>query len=255
VKRWIVAAMLAASSSARADEPAYQLKLDADLAAMSVAALSTTAWFLDLSPAACAPLCDRTKINWLDRPFAGRYAPGWTTAGTIVSAAVLVAQPMSLLPFETPAHAANDTVVLAQSVLFSNALSVIFEVGARRPRPWLYGTAAPLSERMDANSSFSFWSGHTAASFAATFASWRTLGRLGVPTRARYVVFGLSLAASTFVAMSRVASGDHFPTDVMVGAGVGTSFGFLAPALHGRGVAVVPSVTADASSVSMVGTW
>src|SRR5262245_47061450 len=128
-----------ASAPARAD-PAYQLNLEADLAAMGVAALSTTAWFLDLSPAACAPLCDRTRINALDRPFAGRYHPGWTTAGTVTSAAVLAAQPIVLFAFERPAHVVNDTVVLAQSVLFSNALSVIFEVGARRPRPWLYGT-------------------------------------------------------------------------------------------------------------------
>jgi len=48
-------------------------------------------------------------------------------------------------------------------------------------------------------------------------------------------------------------AGDHFPTDVIVGAGVGTSFGFLVPALHDRGVTVAPAYTADAWSLSLVG--
>jgi membrane-associated phospholipid phosphatase len=251
VKRALVLFIALLDGVAHADEPAYKLRLDADLAALAIAGLSVTAWFIDLAPAPCAPLCDPARLNALDRPFAGRYSPGWTTAGTAVAGAVIAASPALLLAFERPRHALGDTAVVAESILFANALGVLFEVGVRRPRPFLYSTAAPLGDRLDGNSSLSFYSGHTTASFAATIATWRTLGRLGVAPR--WLILGMGLAGSAFVAVSRVVAGDHFPTDVTVGAGMGTAFGFLLPALHDRGLTVVPTYTADMASLSAVG--
>ena len=61
-----------------------------------------------------------------------------------------------------------------------------------------------------------------------------------VTRRAALKKFGLGLAGSSFVAVSRVVAGDHFPTDVIAGAGVGASFGVLLPALHTRRVHLVP---------------
>jgi membrane-associated phospholipid phosphatase len=43
-------------------------------------------------------------------------------------------------------------------------------------------------------------------------------------------VFGLATATTT--AITRVTSGRHFPTDVLVGAAVGSLTGWLIPRLH-----------------------
>jgi membrane-associated phospholipid phosphatase len=192
-------------------------------------------------------------LNALDKPFAGRYHPGWTTAGTVTATAVLVASPLVLAAFEGPAHAANDTAVLAESALIASAVGVIFEIGARRPRPYLYGDAAPLAERTATNASLSFFSGHTALAFAATIATWRTLGKLDVAPRWQWLALGVGLAGSAFVGASRVVSGDHFPSDVLVGAGVGVAAGFLLPGLHTHRVAVAPQLTADRWLLSAAG--
>ncbi|HVR03240.1 MAG TPA: phosphatase PAP2 family protein [Polyangia bacterium] len=39
-------------------------------------------------------------------------------------------------------------------------------------------------------------------------------------------------SGSALVGVARVEAGSHFPSDVLVGAAVGTSFGLAVPALH-----------------------
>ena len=239
----VIALVVLHAASVRADDEvpaAYELRAEIDIPALSFATIATTAWFLDLGPAWCAPQCDPTRLNALDRPFAGRYAPGWTKAGTLAASVLIVAPPFVLAAFERPLYVANDSVVIAEALMFASGLDALMQTAVRRPRPFLYGTAAPLSDRVDTSASLSFPSGHTALSFAATFATWRTLDRLRVAPRWKWLAFGLGLAGSSFVAVSRVVAGDHFPTDVIAGAGVGASFGVLLPALHTRRVHLVP---------------
>jgi len=253
VKRAIIVALLVCSSAARAQEPAYKLRLDVDLPLLAIGALATTGGLIDVGPAWCAPQCNPSSLNWLDKPFAGRYQPGWTTAGTVAAGLLLAAPPAILLAYEKPLHALNDVVVVAEAALLASGVDAIFKTAVRRPRPFMYSEAAPLADRLDTNGALSFYSGHTTLAFAATIATWRTLDRLDVAPRWKWLILGVGLAGSSFVGISRVVAGDHFPTDVLVGAGMGTSFGFLLPALHDRGVAIAPTYTADAWSVSAIG--
>jgi membrane-associated phospholipid phosphatase len=252
----VLAGVAHAGDDVDEDAPAYKLRLEVDAPALVMASLTTTAWFFDLGPAWCAPRCDPSTLNSLDRPFAGRYQPAWTTAGTATASVLLIAPVPILMAVESPKHALNDSVVIAESVMFSSALGVMFETGVRRPRPFLYSDKAPLAVRTDTNGSLSFFSGHTALSFAATTALWRTLDRLDVRARWKYLLLGVGLAGSTFVGVSRVVAGDHFPTDVIVGADIGIGFGLIMPALHSRGVSMAPMYTSDGSpGLSLAGAF
>jgi membrane-associated phospholipid phosphatase len=236
---------------AQPDASAYELRLDVDLPAIAVATAATSAWFIRVGPAWCAPICDGSQLNAFDRPFAGRYSPGWTTAGTIAATAVMASPPLILLAFERPIPAIQDSVVIGEAMLVTSGVEAVLQTAVRRPRPFLYGTAAPLADRVDTNGALSFPSGHTGLAFAATFATWRTLDVLHASPRWRWLAFTLGFAGSSFVAVSRVAAGDHFPTDVIAGTVIGSSIGVLIPALHRRRARLVP--TAD--GVAAVGTF
>ncbi|RYE83655.1 MAG: phosphatase PAP2 family protein, partial [Myxococcales bacterium] len=114
----------------------------------------------------------------------------------------------------------------------------------------------PVDERDDANAGRSFFSGHVANTVAATVATTRAFQRLGRPGLA-WTMFGVGMAGSTMVGISRVGAGSHFPSDVLVGAAIGAGIGILVPALHGSGrrptVQAVPIVTDNSAYLSLTG--
>ena len=105
-----------------------------------------------------------------------------------------------------------------------------------RERPYVYGGAqggnAPSEEFSNGDYCRSFPSGHTALAFAsATFLTmvmsfddadspWRIPACIG------------SYAVALGVAASRVLSGNHYVTDILVGALIGAACGAVVPLLH-----------------------
>jgi membrane-associated phospholipid phosphatase len=237
-----------------ADRPAYEVNAAVDLPVLAIAGVVASGWLLKGSLAGphCAPVCDRNEVPPFDRWAAGYWDPTWKAVSDIGVATIMVGSAVTLLAAEGPMNGLNDIVVVGQSVLFANTFAILTMMGVRRPRPFAYGERAPVDEREDGNASLSFFSGHTAGSTGAAVSMFTTFRRLNRPVLA-WVTLGVGLSGATFVGISRVASGDHFPSDVLAGAIVGTSTGILFPALHGRPVALVPSAVGSGEGLSLVG--
>lgn len=107
----------------------------------------------------------------------------------------------------------------------------------QRKRPYLYNTTTIAeNEKLDLlddeNSYFSFFSGHTSSAFySATFISKAFYDIYG-PNEWFYIISTISYSAATTVAYLRVSSGKHYPTDVIIGAVIGTAIGYLVPEFH-----------------------
>jgi membrane-associated phospholipid phosphatase len=109
--------------------------------------------------------------------------------------------------------AAAGVVAMAVAQLVSNGLCKQLADRPRPPAEWI-----PHDEVADRPDSSSFPSGHTAAAVAFTAAvapTWPTAGALcAVP--------------ATMVAVERVQSGAHYPSDVAAGAVIGLAGAWLA---------------------------
>src|SRR6185503_17784946 len=127
--------------------------------------------------------------------------------------------------------------------LLASAVSGLAALPTRRPRPYLYGDKAPLEKRQGGDASLSFISGHTSSSFAIVLSTVVTLHRVYPGSAVPWVALGVGLAGASTVGFSRVLAGQHFPTDVLAGAVLGSALGVLVPSLHGRKVTVVPQIT------------
>lgn len=99
-----------------------------------------------------------------------------------------------------------------------------------RNRPYTYFDNAPLKELSDWAKSFP--SGHSAYAFAAaTFTSY-VFCKYNPDSKAKIPVCIGSYALAVGTSYLRIASGNHFPTDVIAGALIGTTIGYAVPAIH-----------------------
>jgi membrane-associated phospholipid phosphatase len=237
--------------------PAYQLYAETDLPLLGIGLVLAATRLVRTQPAYCAPLCDTTTLNALDRTTAGFYDTTWSTAseiglyGTMAVAAGILTIDEGFLP------ALNDAVVIAESALSATAISSLATLAAGRPRPFLFGEKAPLDVRNSADAGQSFVSSHASVTFAVAVSTYITTRRLHphpgelLPT---FMLVG-GLAAASFVATARVEAGRHFITDTIAGAIIGSSVGVLIPALHSSPVKVLPRVTPQEGSIQLMGVF
>ncbi len=246
--------MLALTLVLSATEPAYVFRPEIDLPIAGVAGAVAVGWVFrhQLSPAWCAPRCDPSALNSVDRLAAGRFSAAFGLASHVSVGLVLASS--VLVPIVDEGSAGlGDALIVAQTIVVANAVGVVSQMSVRRPRPLLYGESAPVSERTDGNGSLSFFSGHASSTFAGALAAFGVIARRHPGSAAKWVTFAVGMLGASTVATLRVLAGQHFPTDVLAGALVGTSIGVLIPALHDRPLAIASVPTAGGVTLVVQG--
>jgi membrane-associated phospholipid phosphatase len=149
---------------------------------------------------------------------------------------------------------AEDATVLAETLVLSVAVAQAVKLAVQRPRPVLYRRGPDDSAR-DANDSYlSFYSGHASLAFAAGSGYAATFFFRHPDSAWRPLVVGGAAAAGAAMALLRIYAGRHFPTDVAVGALVGTTIGITVPLLHRRrDVAFTGWPTRDGALLALTG--
>jgi len=234
-------------------KPAFQLYLESDIPVLAVSAVLTSARLLRSTPPQCRMLddhCDPAELNAFDRHFAGTWRPGWTAYSNYGFAALTVGSATLLMIDEGPLSALNDAVVVAESAFVATALPSMTTLATSRPRPYTYGSRAPLTERQSGNASLSFISSHTSVSFAVATSMFIATKRLHPNSALPWLTLGIGLAGATSIASARVLAGQHFPTDVFSGAVIGASVGVIIPSLHELPVQVGPAAAGKGLSLS-----
>jgi len=233
-----------------ATRPAFQLYAEIDLPLLAVGGVFALARRTKTQPAFCAPTCDSSTLNGLDKLTAGYYSAGWSTASDFELYGLGAAAAALLVLDEGALSALNDAVVIGEATLSATAVASIMTLAAGRPRPFLFGDPnqpdtykAPLSVRNGGDAGLSFLSSHTAEAFAIVTSLFVAERRLHPKSHRPTYVLGAGIAVASFIGLSRVMAGQHFVTDVVGGAVVGSSIGVLVASVHGSPVHVVPVVS------------
>ena len=120
----------------------------------------------------------------------------------------------------------------AEALLFGIGLPSYGKGGAQRIRPYAYNPEAPIEKKLTSESKKSFFSGHTSAAFTSTIFLSSVYSTYYPDSKWKpYIWTGSILIAST-VGYFRITAGAHFLTDVLVGALVGASIGYIIPKIH-----------------------
>jgi membrane-associated phospholipid phosphatase len=182
----------------------------------------------------CDP-CNRDEVNAIDRPFIGFHNPAWRPVGHSLYALpmmLFVVLDMRDVGFRRWKIWLTDALIIMEAMVLQGAVTEIWRRSIQRPRPFLYEPGVYPDDRRNSEATYSFYSGHVSSVFSLVTGiayTW-TLRH----TRSRFVplVWVSVMLAASLAPIARVASGDHFPTDVFVGAVVGTGFGLAWPALR-----------------------
>ncbi|THH34953.1 phosphatase PAP2 family protein [Neolewinella litorea] len=114
------------------------------------------------------------------------------------------------------------------------AFSPIGPLFVDRYRPVAYYDELSYEDRQAGNNRNSFFSGHVSTTAVGTFFFTKVLSDYNPQWtgRQRAIAFTLASLPPAFVAVQRVRALKHFPTDTVVGMGVGAFFGVMVPHLH-----------------------
>jgi membrane-associated phospholipid phosphatase len=136
----------------------------------------------------------------------------------------------------------DDTLPVAEAVAYSQLLvqAVKFSVGRQRPR--VRFAQEPGQPGNDDN--VSFFSGHSALTFALATSAGMVARRRGSRLEPMVWALGYGLAGTT--AFLRVAADEHYATDVALGSAFGIAAGYLLPRLlddfrRRHGLALLPA--------------
>ncbi|HEY6853309.1 MAG TPA: phosphatase PAP2 family protein [Gemmatimonadales bacterium] len=176
----------------------------------------------------CAP-CDPATLWGLDRRALGARSAAAGTASDAGALGVLGLGGLALVWHRRPSDARGDAMAYADAVGWSAVAVQWLKVTIGRERPVMY-TSGAVAAAADADNQRSFPSSHATVAFSAATAYLVISGRehLAHRTRTALLLYGGALATGVL----RVEAGQHFPTDVLAGAALGSGLGWLAATLH-----------------------
>jgi membrane-associated phospholipid phosphatase len=254
--RLVVAVLIVAATSARADDVIPGHAIDRSLDSAVVAGALGAAFGLSLIPVRPpSVLWQRELFGVVDGAVHASFSPRASQLSDVILAGT-IAGPIAYLTGSTIDDADGDRLQLYSEALAINL--ALFEGAKRlvqRPRPYLYsdvpGVAAYAASQGD-DAFQSFYSAHAATAFCAATASAYLIGTGSTSGTVRSLAWGSGFAAASAVANLRVRAGKHFYSDVVIGALVGIAIGYAVPALHADARPYVPRTGEIAAALAGV---
>lgn len=203
-------------------------------------------------------LLDKNDINSFDR-----IATGYNSSGARLTSDILLYS-----SFTTPfLYLANKRTrkgflqigVMATEVFLLNGVTTSFAKElVLRTRPYVYNPDRGLDEKTSLHARISFYSGHTSVAASFSFFSAKVFSDYYPDSKWKPVVWTAAALWPAVTGFSRVAAGEHFPTDVITGYIAGGLIGYFVPHFHKKkektdkvGFSVYPGI----NSIGLTMTW
>ncbi len=201
--------------------------------------LGETLAIAELAPGECR-WCDSNAIDdwgrelaWADRE-AARVPSDVISYGIApaVAAGFLTA---GALDDHRAADLSVDLLIVAEAAVIAGVSGDMIRVVTGRERPWIHDLTPDKKQEVSRpeQNNLSFISGHSATAFAlavssGTVASWRR-------RRIAPALWATGLTLGVATSYLRIASEQHYLTDVLAGIGSGVAIGLAVPLLHRSG--------------------
>lgn len=171
-----------------------------------------------------------TDVNSFDSALAQPYSKALDTTGDCLLVLSLLT-PGVLLSTSTNQYLTIG-VMYAEALAFSYSAKNMTKALISRYRPYMYFDNYPQDDVISGDFTDSFPSGHTTLAFTAAGFATSVFCEYFPDSKWKLPVILGSYALSTTTAILRLCSGNHFLTDVITGAAIGSLSGYGIPFLH-----------------------
>ncbi len=173
---------------------------------------------------------NKNDISDLDMLFARPYSKPLDIIGTGTEVlALLTPAVFAVLP---NSEWLTVGIMYAETLLFANGIKEWLKLLVYRARPYMYFDGYPRDKFEEGDWNCSFPSGHTTLAFAGAAFSTMLFYQYFPESKWRHAFAGASFGIAALTGILRMSSGNHFFTDVLAGALIGTACGLAVPSLH-----------------------
>lgn len=122
--------------------------------------------------------------------------------------------------------------MLIETLLITNGSVNVLKALTKRYRPYTYNEEVAEEDRLSRGARYSFPSGHVSATAALSFFTASIYVDLYPSSKWKKVVWGTAILIPTVTGIMKYEAGKHYPTDIIIGYGIGAAVGFFIPKLH-----------------------
>jgi membrane-associated phospholipid phosphatase len=220
---------LSADSAGRSFPFELSILKDAAIGGTGLGLFGASLYFDSIKPSPNQADLDASAIPFFDRLYSNSRSE-WmgTTADALMIATALV--PAVVVPALDGGEYLTVGVMYAECLGIAYALDTSVKSVVTRYRPYAYSASPDVFSDPDIAASFA--SRHATVAFASAVFAGRVFEGVYPDSRWKPLVWGTGLALATATSVLRVASGDHFLSDIVAGAALGSLCGYLIPLLH-----------------------
>jgi len=195
---------------------------------------------------------DPRSIPFFDRLYPSAPSAALTTAGDDLALAS-AALPLVLLFGRSGSQMLTLGVMYIETLGFAYGVDSLLKGAVVRYRPYAYSPSVP-ADFSNSEITASFPSSHATLAFSAAVFTGFVFDELNPDSNMKILVWTAGLGMAAVVSTLRVASGDHFLSDVAAGAAIGSASAFLIPFLHERLQAAKTKTSGPVSNIELAPT-
>lgn len=194
-------------------------------------------------------------VNWFDRPATYNWSPKWDSRSDdyrniLIASTAFVFVPQIL--DQEWKSILKMSVMYAEAYYVAKSLNSLAKGISGRKRPYAYNESMSVDKRYEiASQSWgslkgSFYSGHACEAFTEAVFISKVFSDYYPDSHWTKFVWGSSLVIASLTGYARYKSGEHYLSDVIVGAIVGSAVGYFIPDMHKKkrkdqmGISVTP---------------
>jgi len=177
-------------------------------------------------------LLDRQDVIGFDRNTSFNFSDNASSLSDYLKTGLYIAPIALMLSNQGRQNAKEIWIMYGEVFALNGSLTGIAKSGFGRYRPYAYNSDAPLELKLTETTRKSFFSGHTSQAASLSFLTATIFDDLYPDSDWRYAIWAGAITTPAIMGYLRVKAGRHFPSDVIVGYGVGAMVGYFIPELH-----------------------